>query len=224
VRCRSPHRTSRILANSDRAVVGRYTDAGAAGRSTGEIGGIIRIVAVTERGAGTPRRELSHIRLCQDDGAGSLQPLYGGSVALGHEGLEHRRTIGGWHEVGFDLVLQQHRDAAKWRDLARSLEFGIEIGGLLQGKGINVLHGVQLRPGLIICCNPIEVALNEFSAGQSARSHRRVNAVDGRLDNVEGGGGLRSRRQRDGDSKYGGQHNQTMRNTTKSDAHVNAPE
>jgi hypothetical protein len=84
------------------------------------------------------------------------------------------------------------------RHRARSLEFGIEVGGLLQGVRIDVLDGVELGPGLVIGRDTIEVGLNELGAAQSARSHRRVNAIDGRLDDIEvgggggGGGGLRN--------------------------------
>lgn len=115
---RSTYRTSGVLADPDRAQARRHADAGAAGRPAGEISGIVRIVAVAEGGAGAPGRELSHIRLCQDEGAGSLQPLDHRRIALGHERLEHRRTVGGRHEVGFDLVLQQDGDTVKRRHLA----------------------------------------------------------------------------------------------------------
>lgn len=65
--------------------------------------------------------------------------------------------------------------------------------------------------------------MNELSAGQSARSHCTLNAVDGRLDHVEVSRRLRSRRRRDADSICGGQHDHAMPETTKSDAHINAP-
>src|SRR5262249_25579619 len=58
---------------------------------------------------------------------------------------------------------------------------------------------------------------------QCARPHGRLNAIDGRLDHIEVGAGLRNRRLRDADPIYGGQHDQAVSDTTKSDVHVSAP-
>ena len=184
-RRRAPDGSAGVLADADQPEVGR--DAGA--RPARRAAGIARrVVGVTDDAEGRPdvaRRELAHVRLGQDDGARRLQARDDGGVAPGHEAVEQGRTVRGRQVARLDLILEQHRRAVQRTDGSRLGEGRVERVGCVQRAGIDVLHGVQCRTGLVVRRDPVEVALHQLAAAQPARGLRRVHAVDRRFENRE---------------------------------------
>ena len=210
-RCRAPGGAARVLADADQPEVGR--DAGA--RPAGRAAGIARrVVGVADDAEGRPDvagRELAHVRLGQDDGAGRLQAGDDGGVPPGHEAVEQGRAVRGRQVARLDLILEQHRRAVQRADGARLGEGRVQRVGRLPCARIDVLDGVQRRAGLVVRRDPVEVALHQLAAGQPPRRQRRVHVVDGRLEQLEGLRAGDARRQQAGNERNHGRRSPCRR-------------
>ncbi len=71
--------------------------------------------------------------------------------------------------------------------------FGIKLGGERHRSGIDRLNRIELRPGLVIGCDAIEICLHELRTGELASAHCGMDAIDRGLEHMETGPRLRRR-------------------------------
>lgn len=115
--------------------------------------------------AGGPHRELVHIRLAEEDGAGGVQARDDGRVIDRDKVLEHLRGAGGADAARRDDILQRHRHAEQGAALAGGKPtVGRRGGGQgdLRGDGDKGAH-VALDGG-----DPVEVRPGQFDGGDVA--------------------------------------------------------
>ena len=174
-----------VLPDADQPEVGGDAGAGAARRPARVAGRVVGVADDAEGRADVARRELAHVRLGQDDGAGLLQPDDDGGVAAGDEAVEQGRPVRGRHLPRLHLVLEQHRHAVQRPGEAARGVGRVQLVGPCQRFGVDGLHGVQRRAGLVVGRDAVEIPLHQRAARQVAGRERRVHVVDRRLEQAE---------------------------------------
>ena len=189
-----------VLADAHHAEVGGDARAGAARGAARIAGRIVGVADDPERRSDITGRELAHVRLGEDEGARRAHPDDDGCVATGHEPVEQRGAVGGRQVARLHLVLQQHRDAVQRANRSRLRVGCVELVGPFQRAGVDHLDGVQVRAGLVVGFDPVDVSLDQRATGQLARRERGMHVRDGRLEQLEALGARGGRdKQPDGD-------------------------
>src|SRR5262249_54491237 len=143
---RAANRACRVLADADRAEIGRDGDAAAAGRPTCVARRVVGVVAVAEGRAGAAGRELAKIGLGENDRTLGQHLFDDRGVARRNEGLEQSRSVSGRHEVGLDLVLHQNRDAVQPADRATALSLVSSSPAIVTAAGLTFWIALSFGP------------------------------------------------------------------------------
>ena len=126
-----------------------------------------------------------HVGFGEDEGAGVLDVLHLKSVLIGNEFREGERAVGGPEALGFEIILDDHRDAVERAGQAGLCEAAVQIVGLLFDVGVDQDDGVDRRAILIVGVDALQVLRDESAAGEFAGLHRVVDLRDSSLLDFE---------------------------------------
>src|ERR1700761_8894732 len=95
---------------------------------------------------------LGHVRLCKDDRTGGTQTRNHGRITLWNKALHRERAARGLESLRVVVVLDEHRNASKRRQLMRCLKISIASVGFGQSVFIDYDDRVQPQSvdGLLI--------------------------------------------------------------------------
>src|SRR5262249_48261196 len=145
------------------------SNAAAARGTRGAARRVVSVVSDAEYRAKITGGKLSHVGLANDDRSCRAQFLDDRGVPVWREPLEQNRAVSRWHVAGLHLILHQDRNAVQRADKSGRAGCSVQPFGFVERIFIDSLHRIELRPGLIICLNALEVVTYQVSAGDALR-------------------------------------------------------
>ena len=133
-------------------------------------------------------RELVHVELADDDGAGLLQPRHDLGVLVRHAIREHGARGGRQHPRRVDVVLERDRNPVQRSAPPPAGELRLELPR--PGRGALAGHGDVGIEARIDAADPLEVGLHQLRRRQRAGANEPLGPADAQRRGI---GGLRER-------------------------------
>ncbi len=122
------------------------------------------------------------MRFGDNDRAGRAQ-VFGQRGLIGrHQMFESKRTTGGAHVRGLDIVLQRNRDAVQRPAYAAVRALAVQSIGFLERMGIDRDRGVKL---VLISGDSGKILQHQLARGDALSRQRFADLRDGRLYDAE---------------------------------------